>query len=148
MPPNVLQVTPGILEMVQSLLKPLQYIFLKILALFQVILKGIGEFGSASTSQEIKITPPPPIPAFQANSTESTVKETIQFSNTSQLAESYLWDFGDTNSSIEMNPSHRYSNPGTYTVSLTAKGLGGEETTTQIITVLPADLTAKFFDGI
>lgn len=32
---------------------------------------------------------------------------------------SYSWDFGDEGSSTEQNPSHTYSNPGTYTAMLT-----------------------------
>ncbi|HKR07302.1 MAG TPA: PKD domain-containing protein [Bacteroidia bacterium] len=32
---------------------------------------------------------------------------------------SYLWDFGDSNSSLQQNPQHVYQNAGTYTVTLT-----------------------------
>ena len=53
---------------------------------------------------------------------------TINFLNDSDMALSYLWDFGDgSESSQEEAPSHTYSNPGTYTVSLTAIGITGEE---------------------
>ena len=31
----------------------------------------------------------------------------------------WLWDFGDGTQSTEQNPSHIYSNPGVYTVTLT-----------------------------
>jgi PKD repeat protein len=31
----------------------------------------------------------------------------------------YLWDFGDGETSIEESPSHKYTRPGKYTVSLT-----------------------------
>lgn len=47
----------------------------------------------------------------------------IQFTNTSQSGlnsiVSYLWDFGDGNSSSLASPQHTYSQPGTYTVQLT-----------------------------
>ncbi len=33
---------------------------------------------------------------------------------------SYLWDFGDGNTSTQKNPSHTYAHPGEYTVSLTS----------------------------
>ncbi|AOT08553.1 hypothetical protein S4054249_12145 [Pseudoalteromonas luteoviolacea] len=33
---------------------------------------------------------------------------------------SYLWDFGDGTNSTDENPTHEYSTPGIYTVSLTA----------------------------
>lgn len=42
------------------------------------------------------------------------------FENQSQNATSYVWDFGDGNSSIVKNPKYDFSDPGTYTVSLTA----------------------------
>lgn len=44
----------------------------------------------------------------------------IQFQNTSQLATSYIWNFGDGNTSTQVNPTHTYSNPGVYTVTLIA----------------------------
>ncbi len=45
---------------------------------------------------------------------------TVTFTNSSLGAESYSWDFGDSNSSTEMNPVHTYAENGTYTTVLTA----------------------------
>ena len=45
----------------------------------------------------------------------------VSFANHSKYATSYLWDFGDGNTSTELNPLHTYSADGTYNVSLTAK---------------------------
>ena len=44
----------------------------------------------------------------------------IVFTNQSSGATSYEWDFGDGNTSSEINPTHSYQSPGTYTVKLTA----------------------------
>lgn len=44
----------------------------------------------------------------------------INFSNHSIGADSYHWDFGDGQFSCAANPSHVYSNPGTYVVKLRA----------------------------
>ncbi len=44
----------------------------------------------------------------------------LYFSNTSQYAKSYLWDFGDMSSSNEINPSHSYRTAGPYSVVLKA----------------------------
>lgn len=61
----------------------------------------------------------------------------VDFMNMSQNGDSYLWDFGDGNISDLDNPSHSYSEPGTYTVSLTTTSIQCESvTTTQEITVL------------
>lgn len=44
----------------------------------------------------------------------------LTFTNTSTSADTYLWDFGDGNTSTEANPSYVYGLPGTYTVTLYA----------------------------
>jgi gliding motility-associated-like protein len=50
---------------------------------------------------------------------------TIQFFNNSNTANStnplYSWNFGDGNMSIQVDPTHVYAQPGTYTVMLTAQ---------------------------
>ena len=43
----------------------------------------------------------------------------------------YLWDFGDGNSSTASNPTHIYQNPGKYSVVLTVTGPDATETLTQ-----------------
>lgn len=46
---------------------------------------------------------------------------TVQFQNTSQNATSYLWDFGDGSPTTTVqNPTHTFTDPGTYTVMLAA----------------------------
>ena len=39
-----------------------------------------------------------------------------------------LWDFGDGTTSVAQNPSHPYTVPGTYTVTLTVSGPDGSST--------------------
>lgn len=52
----------------------------------------------------------------------------IDFKNASLMSTDYQWDFGDgTAISTEESPSHVYSAAGTYTVTLTAVGITGEE---------------------
>ena len=46
----------------------------------------------------------------------------VQFTNTSKLATSYAWDFGDGGTSTAENPTHTYATAGTYSVSLTING--------------------------
>lgn len=45
---------------------------------------------------------------------------TVNFTNNSTNANSYLWDFGDGNTSMEVNPTHTYSTEGSYVVTLMA----------------------------
>jgi len=60
---------------------------------------------------------PVPQPKFDFDCTN----QTFQFVNLSQRSDSYLWDFGDGETSAEENPTHTFTNPGCYTVTLNAK---------------------------
>jgi PKD repeat protein len=53
-------------------------------------------------------------------SPESNLKiyDSIQFSNCSENAEKYIWDFGDGNYSFDKNPKHSYTNHGNYKIRL------------------------------
>lgn len=46
-------------------------------------------------------------------------------------ASSYLWDLGDGNTSVVVAPSHIYTAPGSYTVTLTVSGSGGSDAETK-----------------
>lgn len=48
---------------------------------------------------------------------------------------SYSWDFGDSTSSTDMNPTKSYDQPGVYTVELTTTNTFGTSTSTKVITV-------------
>ena len=61
---------------------------------------------------------------------------TVAFSSAGSADEdgqitSYHWDFGDGTTSQEANPTHRYTAPGNYRISLTATDDGGAATTAQ-----------------
>ena len=50
---------------------------------------------------------------------DSTDPLTLQFTDISQDATSWSWDFGDGNTSTDQNPSHTYATGGVYDVTLT-----------------------------
>lgn len=52
----------------------------------------------------------------------------VQFTNYSTDATTYLWDFGDGNTSTEENPLHEYAESGNFIITLTATGDGGSKT--------------------
>jgi hypothetical protein len=60
----------------------------------------------------------------------------VAFSNNSNYALNYQWDFGDASTSALDNPQHIYSSPGTYSVSLIASdSCGNSDTTTQSLVI-------------
>ncbi len=61
-----------------------------------------------------------PIASFQYAISQTNFLE-VTFTNYSQNATSYDWNFGDGKTSTEANPVHVYDDPGNYTVVLTAK---------------------------
>lgn len=77
----------------------------------------------------------------------------VGFTNTSQFATSWLWNFGDGTTSNVQNPGHIYKAPGTYTASLTASNAGSSTSTTKIITVnpcgtLPVKIGTSYFSTL
>ena len=91
---------------------------------------------------EVTITDPP-IASFILSETETCIGNTIEFVNSSaNNPTSYIWDFGDGNSSNAVNPSHTYSATGTYQVILTASNSMGNDTYSQTITVNPVPTVA------
>ncbi|MBI4294977.1 MAG: PKD domain-containing protein [Chloroflexi bacterium] len=75
---------------------------------------------------------PPPVADFQVSTTSGGAPLTVQFTDTSTgTIDSWLWDFGDGETSTGQNPSHIYTNAGTYTVSLTVSGSGSFDTETK-----------------
>ncbi len=61
---------------------------------------------------------------FTVDKTFSEVAADFKFTNQTKNGINYQWDFGDGTYSIEANPTHRYTNPGKYTVTLYATGTG------------------------
>ena len=86
---------------------------------------------------------PPEIVTMSASSTTFDVCETRTISfNANVRGENvtYRWEFGDGATSTEANPSHGYSEAGTYTVTLTATNEGG--TTSRSLTLTAEPCTA------
>jgi PKD repeat protein len=71
------------------------------------------------------------VAGFTAASRSGPAPLSVAFSNTSTGATTYLWSFGDGKTSTQVSPTHVYTQPGTYSVSLTATGPGGSDTHTE-----------------
>ncbi|MGB3801661.1 MAG: peptidylprolyl isomerase [Lewinella sp.] len=101
-----------------------------------------------------------PVASFSPAESNVAAADTVNFANRSEKAESYLWDFGNGQTSTETEPSVRYFQSGNYEVSLTATNEKGKSrTTTQTINVTPpkeciirietpqGDMLAKLYDA-
>lgn len=65
----------------------------------------------------------------------------VEFENNSLGATSYIWEFGDGDTSTQDEPIHTYLADGIYTINLNVFGLGGcEDDTFAILDVSPASL--------
>lgn len=75
-----------------------------------------------------------------ANFTSVTNGSTVTFTNTSiGNVTSYLWNFGDGNTSTEINPVHIYADPGIYDVTLTATNDCGNNTVLKQVVIISTD---------
>ena len=73
-----------------------------------------------------------PTANFTANTTNGNSPLTVQFTDTStNKPTSWLWNFGDGTTSTDENPTHTYTTPGIYTVTLTATNAAANNTITQ-----------------
>ncbi|AGB01873.1 DUF2341 domain-containing protein [Methanoregula formicica] len=93
--------------------------------------------------------PTAPTAAFDANTTTGTIPLTVKFRDRSSgIPTSWAWDFDNDGSIDDTNqsPTHTYTSPGTYTVSLTAtNGIGSNKTVkTNHITATLAPPKASF----
>ncbi len=73
--------------------------------------------------------------------------ETINFNNNSSNTTSYLWTFGDGDSSTSKIPTHQYTAPGNYTINLYAFNGCGTDTMTDNI-VINGSLTDNVFFNV
>lgn len=72
---------------------------------------------------------------------------TINFTNNSLNANSYLWNFGENATSNETNPSYTYINPGEYTITLIAENNYGCKDTAEY-TIKAEDYQAIYIPNV
>ncbi|MGA1779743.1 MAG: PKD domain-containing protein [Planctomycetota bacterium] len=75
---------------------------------------------------------PPPVADFTVSFLDDTVLPVgVSFANASSgLYQSQLWEFGDGSTSTSLAPGHVYLDPGTYSITLTVTGPGGQDSVT------------------
>ena len=99
---------------------------------YEVCLTVLNVCGNTQTCNTVQVDCSAPEAGFGFTQTELS----FDFSDTSQNGpSSWLWTFGDGNSSTLANPNHVYDEPGAYEVCLTVSSICGETQTCQTIDV-------------
>jgi PKD repeat protein len=101
---------------------------------YLLVLVAVLFIAGCSHDEETQI----PVACFTYSSHEAKVfvHDTVWFTNCSQNATSYSWDFGDSTTETVNNPFHIYDKSKQYEVVLTAYGSGtNSDTATTHITV-------------
>jgi len=91
--------------------------------------------------------PDAPAAGFSGDVTRGTAPLLVRFTSSSTgEIDSYAWEFGDGGRSTLRNPTHSYAAAGSYSVSLTVSGPGGDDTLVRsgYITVSGAAISADF----
>ena len=103
--------------------------------------------GSDSTCSSILVLCPDPSAAFSFSTNLLTATFTDQSTATTTIS-SWLWDFGDGNTSTQQNPSHTYAAAGNYTVCLTVTDTCGTDSIcTNVTIVCPPPVAAFNING-
>ena len=98
---------------------------------------GVWEFSYASYSNPAL---EPEVVSWQVDFAYEIDERTVTFENLSG-ADTYVWDFGDGNTSTEENPVHTYDADGVYTVVLAGTADGETKERTRTVTIDTATLT-------
>ncbi len=88
-----------------------------------------GSVGVVAGSGGCSTNEPAPVASFEANPRSGPAPLTVVFTDTSTgTITAWEWAFGDGVTSTLHNPTHTYTTPGAYTVTLTVTGPGGSDT--------------------
>jgi PGF-pre-PGF domain-containing protein len=113
---------------------------------------GIGDFPYNISEDEFDYLPLVsrnsylPLANFDVNPSSGNAPLSVQFTDNSEKATEWNWNFGDGTNSSEQNPMHNYSAAGNFTVNLTVSNSNGTASKSQQITVRdPKDLPVANF---
>ncbi len=91
-------------------------------------IKLVQDFGGCSFSQEktVEVLQKPVASFTQSGTLQSCFYPSlVQYTNTSQYADSYRWNFGDSVLSSDLNPEHTYTIAGQFSPALIAASANG-----------------------
>ncbi|MFZ0546740.1 MAG: PKD domain-containing protein [Candidatus Promineifilaceae bacterium] len=103
---------------------------------YQVSVDVSNPLGKVSASSLISVVPAP-VARFSLDDATPAVNQMVTFTNESggEGLIVHTWDFGDGTTSQEPTPTHAYTNPGSYQVTLKVENEYGQSETSQVVTV-------------
>lgn len=126
---------------------------------YDVMFLATNEAGTATGACTVNVVAPPEILALTMSRESVSICDedpSVTFTANTSGSEpfSYLWDFGDGQSSTESSPSHTYAQAGSYTVTLTLINPAGSENRTSTMNVTEegcfdcdiSEMNTVFFD--
>ena len=99
---------------------------------YTVTLRVTNAIGTDTTTRTVVVNQIPPNAAFTATNTVGDAPLTVQFTDqSSREPTAWSWDFGDGETSTVQHPTHTYTVPGTYSVTLTVTNAAGSAAVTK-----------------
>ncbi|MGD0080963.1 MAG: PKD domain-containing protein [Methanoregula sp.] len=105
---------------------------------YSVTLTETNSLGTNATTMTgyIVVGAVAPVASYTESSTSGTAPFNVQFTDTSTNAPtSWTWNFGDGTTGTVENPSHTYTNPGSFVATLIAANAAGTSTSVQQDTI-------------
>lgn len=85
-------------------------------------------------------------PAPEANFSSTVEGTTIVFADSSTNADTYLWEFGDGETSDQASPTHTFASKGSYVVKLTVSNSFGEDSKQEVFEIANIAIDGSFDD--
>jgi len=118
---------------------------------FVVQLIATNNLGCVDTTVKNVYVYPEPTAVFSiGNSAQCLSGNSFGFTNNSSGAATYLWDFGDNNTSTQSAPSHSFATDGTFSVKMVATSSNGcKDSVTHDLDVYPQPVATftKYYKG-
>jgi PKD repeat protein/photosystem II stability/assembly factor-like uncharacterized protein len=87
---------------------------------YKVKLVGVTQYGCIDSLEKTVVVHPMPVASFSSDTNQCLRGNEFSFTNNSSGASSYLWEYGNGDTSSLMSPKYSYLNAGDYLVKLTA----------------------------
>lgn len=95
---------------------------------YTITLTLLNKAGIQDVKQTVTVTgPETPVASFSLTVDDANAPLRVVFNNASEFGATYLWEFGDGQTSTQENPTHTYARGGLYSIRLVATGTDGQK---------------------